>query len=222
MRETIIRFIRRFDIFIGWCQRDNILDRLFIECRFGFAQALDEWPENYEAKGGLVSAIRLMIEIELKRRNAEAATALLAELKRPPTELVARVEALRDELSAQAKELAEARRPVMAETLRSNLAKVLENTEGADPDRLAQELAMLAVKADVTEELDRLSAHVAAARELLGKGGAVGRKLDFLMQEFNREANTLCSKSQSSDLTALGLELKAVIDQIREQVQNVE
>lgn len=125
-------------------------------------------------------------------------------------------------LAAQAKELAEARRPVMAETLRSNLAKVLENTEGADPDRLAQELAMLAVKADVTEELDRLSAHVAAARELLGKGGAVGRKLDFLMQEFNREANTLCSKSQSSDLTALGLELKAVIDQIREQVQNVE
>ncbi len=88
---------------------DPILDRLFIECRFGFAQALDAWPENYEAKGGLVSAIRLMIEIELKRRNAEAATALLAELKRPPDELVARVETLRDELSAQAKELAELR-----------------------------------------------------------------------------------------------------------------
>ena len=125
-------------------------------------------------------------------------------------------------LAAQAKELAEARRPVMAETLRSNLAKVLENTEGADPDRLAQELAMLAVKADVTEELDRLSAHVAAARELLGKGGAVGRKLDFLMQEFNREANTLCSKSQATALTAVGLDLKAVIDQMREQVQNIE
>jgi len=85
---------------------DPALDRLFIECRFGFVQALDAWPENYEAKGGLVSAIRLMIEIELKRRNAEAATALLAELKQPPQELVRRVDRLRDELKAQAKELA--------------------------------------------------------------------------------------------------------------------
>jgi len=93
----------------GKAEDNPTLDRLFIECRFGFAQALDAWPENYEAKGGLVSAIRLMIEIELKRRNAEAATALLAELKRPPDELVARVDALREELEAQAKELAELR-----------------------------------------------------------------------------------------------------------------
>ena len=88
--------------------------------------------------------------------------------------------------------------------------------------RLAQELALIAVKADVTEELDRLEAHVAAARALVAQGGAVGRRLDFLMQEFNREANTLCSKSGSSELTAIGLELKASIDQMREQVQNVE
>ena len=110
----------------------------------------------------------------------------------------------------------------MAETLKSNLARVLDSAAGADPDRVAQELALIAVKADVTEELDRLGAHVRAAQDLLAKGGPVGRKLDFLMQEFNREANTLCSKSQSSDLTAVGLELKAVIDQMREQVQNVE
>ncbi|HCE71472.1 MAG TPA: YicC family protein, partial [Ruegeria sp.] len=116
----------------------------------------------------------------------------------------------------------EARKPLVAETLRANLARVLDNTDGADPDRVAQELAMLAVKADVTEELDRLQAHIKAARDLLAKGGAVGRKLDFLMQEFNREANTLCSKSQNADLTGVGLELKAVIDQMREQVQNVE
>ena len=125
-------------------------------------------------------------------------------------------------LAREAAALAEARKPLMAETLRANLARVMETAEAADPDRIAQELALLAVKADVTEEIDRLAAHVEAARALLDKGGAVGRKLDFLMQEFNREANTLCAKSQSSELTSVGLELKAVIDQIREQVQNVE
>ncbi|MEM7320589.1 MAG: YicC/YloC family endoribonuclease [Pseudomonadota bacterium] len=126
------------------------------------------------------------------------------------------------ELTLAATELAVARKAAMADTMRSNLARVLDNTEGADPDRVAQELAMIAVKADVTEELDRLSAHVDAARELLAQDSPVGRRLDFLMQEFNREANTLCSKSQNSDLTAIGLDLKAVIDQMREQVQNVE
>jgi uncharacterized protein (TIGR00255 family) len=91
-----------------------------------------------------------------------------------------------------------------------------------DEARLAQELALIAVKTDITEELDRLTAHVAAARSLLVTQGPVGRKLDFLMQEFNREANTLCSKAQSTELTAIGLDLKAVIDQMREQVQNIE
>ena len=125
-------------------------------------------------------------------------------------------------LTARAAELAEARREASADALRANLARVLDNAAGADPDRVAQELALMAVKADVTEEIDRLGAHVRAARALLAEGGAVGRKLDFLMQEFNREANTLCSKSQAVELTAAGLELKAVIDQMREQVQNVE
>ena len=134
------------------------------------------------------------------------------------TEQLAQVETL----TARAAELAEARKAASAEALKTNLARVLDSAGGADPDRVAQELALLAVKADVTEEIDRLGAHVRAARGLLRDGGAVGRKLDFLMQEFNREANTLCSKSQSSELTAVGLELKAVIDQMREQVQNVE
>lgn len=123
---------------------------------------------------------------------------------------------------AAARDVVEARKQQMADTMRANLNKVLDNTDGLDPDRVLQELALIAVKADVTEELDRLDAHVIAARDLLTKGGAVGRKLDFLMQEFNREANTLCSKAQNRDLTAVGLELKAVIDQMREQVQNVE
>jgi len=126
------------------------------------------------------------------------------------------------ELTTQAAGLAEARKAEVAVTLKTNLARVLDNTDGADPDRVAQELALLAVKADVTEEIDRLRAHVDAARTLLTERAAIGRKLDFLMQEFNREANTLCSKAQNADLTRVGLDLKALIDQMREQVQNVE
>ena len=102
------------------------------------------------------------------------------------------------------------------------VARLLEVAEVPDEARLIQELALIAVKNDVTEEIDRLGAHVAAARDLLSQDGAVGRKFDFLMQEFNREANTLCSKSQSAALTAVGLDLKALIDQMREQVQNIE
>jgi len=116
----------------------------------------------------------------------------------------------------------------MAETLRAGLARLgplLSETGGAaspDPGRLEQELALLLVKSDVTEEVDRLRTHVAAAREMLAEGVEIGRKLDFLTQEFNREANTLCSKAQSAALTRIGLDLKAVIDQMREQVQNLE
>ena len=125
-------------------------------------------------------------------------------------------------LTTNAVKEAAIRKDQMAENLQSNLARVLENSDGADADRVAQELAIIGVKTDVTEEIDRLHAHVAAARDLLASDGAIGRKLDFLSQEFNREANTLCSKAQSTDLTAIGLDLKAVIDQMREQVQNVE
>ncbi|GKY88970.1 YicC/YloC family endoribonuclease [Sinisalibacter aestuarii] len=116
----------------------------------------------------------------------------------------------------------EGRREAQAEALQSALARVIDNTDGADADRVAQELALIAVKSDVREEIDRLRAHVAQARSLLAGEEARGRKLDFLMQEFNREANTLCSKSQYQELTRIGLDLKAVIDQMREQVQNVE
>lgn len=117
---------------------------------------------------------------------------------------------------------AEARRPDAEAAFRAALSRVMDNADGADETRVAQELAMLAVKADVAEELGRLRAHVAAARDLIAAGSPIGRKLDFLSQEFNREANTLCSKAQSGDLTQIGLELKTVIDQMREQVQNVE
>jgi uncharacterized protein (TIGR00255 family) len=127
-----------------------------------------------------------------------------------------------DSLTRAATTEAEARRDATASALRDALAKVIANADGVDEARLTQELALIAVKNDVTEELDRLTAHVAAARDLLAEPGPVGRKFDFLMQEFMREANTLCSKAQALTLTRIGLDLKTVIDQMREQVQNVE
>lgn len=125
-------------------------------------------------------------------------------------------------LVAEARSLAEARKEKAGEALRAALARLLDNAEGVDETRVAQELALLAVKQDVTEETDRLAAHVAAARALLAETAPVGRRFDFLMQEFLREANTLLSKSQDLALTRTGLDLKTVIDQMREQVQNVE
>jgi uncharacterized protein (TIGR00255 family) len=125
-------------------------------------------------------------------------------------------------LTEAAAEAAEARRPETAANLQANLARVLDGAPGADPARVAQELALLAVKADITEEIDRLRAHIKAARTLLLDIAPVGRKFEFLTQEFVREANTLCSKSGAARLTAIGLDLKHVIDQMREQIQNVE
>lgn len=125
-------------------------------------------------------------------------------------------------LVAAAEAVMAARQDAQVTGLQDALSRVMANTDGADPDRVAQELAILAVKTDVREEIDRLNAHIDAARGHLASDQPVGRKLDFLMQEFNREANTLCSKAQFKDLTAIGLDLKHVIDQMREQVQNVE
>ena len=106
--------------------------------------------------------------------------------------------------------------------LERQFAELLQGLSPMNEERLAQETALLAGKADVREELDRLTAHVAAARDLITKGGAIGRKLDFLRQEFNREANTLCSKSADIGLTSIGIELKVAIEQLREQIQNIE
>ena len=135
--------------------------------------------------------------------------------------LLAQIDAIADLIEAAAQAAAR-RAPEAKAALQAALARTLDNADNVEPERVAQELALIAVKADVTEEIDRLRAHVDAARELLDSDGSVGRKFDFLAQEFNREANTLCSKSQSTPLTRIGLDLKAAIDQMREQVQNVE
>jgi uncharacterized protein (TIGR00255 family) len=112
------------------------------------------------------------------------------------------------------------------EALRARLAEMvaqlLEASSALPPDRLAQEAALLVAKSDVREELDRLAAHIIAAQELLAEGGPIGRRFDFLCQEFNREANTLCAKAGDVALTRIGLDLKAAIEQLREQVQNLE
>lgn len=106
--------------------------------------------------------------------------------------------------------------------IKAQVALLMDGLGALDRDRLHVEAALLATRADVSEEIDRLKAHVAAARDLLERGGPVGRKLDFLAQEFNRESNTICSKSNAAAVTAAGIELKVVIDQFREQVQNLE
>ncbi|MGB0904835.1 MAG: endoribonuclease YicC domain-containing protein, partial [Mangrovicoccus sp.] len=134
------------------------------------------------------------------------------------TEQLQRIESLISQARKIDLERSEARRV----SLKSALNRVMEAAPEISENRLEQELALIAVKADISEELDRLDAHVAAARQMLQSGDPVGRKLDFLSQEFNREANTLCAKAQYAPLTQIGLDLKAVIDQLREQVQNVE
>lgn len=133
------------------------------------------------------------------------------------------------ELAVQARQDASRSAEAIRERLAGQVALLLDamnsNRSAAivlDEQRLHMEAAFLATKADIQEELDRLDMHVAAARKLLSDGGPAGRKLDFLSQEFNRETNTLCSKSNAASITAIGLELKAVVDQFREQVQNLE
>ena len=155
---------------------------------------------------------------------AGAFDALARARKTEGTKLASVLGAQMDEierLTDQAASLAASQPAALRDKLAAQLKEVLDSNEVAE-DRLAQEVALLALRADVREELDRLRSHVHEARALLASGEAVGRKLDFLAQEFNREANTLCSKSSDIALTRTGLALKAMIDQFREQAQNVE
>jgi uncharacterized protein (TIGR00255 family) len=127
-----------------------------------------------------------------------------------------------EQLSKRA-EAAPGRKPeAIKARLAEQISSLLETSDRFDEDRLSQEAILIAAKADIREELDRIASHVAQTRELLGKGGPVGRRLDFLAQEFNREVNTTCSKSNDIELTNTGLEMKNVVEQFREQVQNLE
>jgi uncharacterized protein (TIGR00255 family) len=127
------------------------------------------------------------------------------------------------ECLARRAEAAPGRKPdAIRARLAEQIAALLETSDRFDPDRLNQEALLLAAKADIREELDRIASHVSQARDLIGKGGPIGRRLDFLAQEFNREVNTCCSKSNDLELTQTGLEMKNVVEQFREQVQNLE
>lgn len=175
-------------------------------------------PEEGEAERRAIEAAM----VETFSRAADAlAVSRLAEgqsLEKILLERLAAIGAL-----AEAAEHNPARRP---EAIRQKLAEQLDALFSAesrlDPDRLHQEAALLAIRADIREEIDRLKAHVGQARDLLGAGGPVGRRLDFLAQELGRETNTLCSKSNDLSLTAIGLDMKAAVEQFREQVQNLE
>jgi uncharacterized protein (TIGR00255 family) len=150
----------------------------------------------------------------------------LSEMRRHEGRALGEILAARlDEMAALAAraEGAPGRQPeAVKKKLADQIAQLLDASQRFDPDRLHQEAILLAGKADIREELDRLAAHIAQARKLLAGGGAVGRRLDFLSQELNRETNTLCSKSNDVELTNIGLELKSVVEQFREQVQNLE
>jgi len=158
----------------------------------GFAQSIAALSEMRQREGAAL--------LRILKSRLEQIEALVGRAENAPGR---RVEAIRARLAEQ-------------------VATLLAQSDRLDPDRLHQEAILLATKADVREELDRLAAHIAQAQQLIDGGGAVGRRLDFLAQEFNREANTLCAKANDVELTNIGLELKAAVEQFREQVQNVE
>jgi uncharacterized protein (TIGR00255 family) len=159
-------------------------------------------------------------------KSFEATLGELTKMRRHEGEVLGRVLGARlDEISALVAraEAAPGRKPeAIRARLTEQIAELLEASERFDPDRLHQEAILIASKADVREELDRLTAHVAQATKTIRDGGAVGRRLDFLAQELNRETNTLCAKANDMELTNIGLELKSLVEQFREQVQNLE
>lgn len=181
---------------------------------------LAEPAEDEAAREARDAAILASLEralVDLVKARAEEGGRLAAVLGQILDEVETLVGAARANAAAQPE--------AIKVRLMEKIAQLLEGPNALAPDRLAQESAMLAARADVREELDRLTAHLAQARDLLKRGDAkqgIGRRLDFLSQEFNREANTLCSKSADVELTRIGLDLKTAIDRLREQVQNIE
>lgn len=174
----------------------------------------EETPELREQRGeALLASWETALAQLVQMRAAEGAR--LAAVLRDRLEEVAR-------LASAAERSAAAQPDAVKARLRALVGVLLEASPALPEERLAQEAALLVARADVREELDRLKAHLAAADDLLREGAAIGRRFDFLCQEFNREANTLCSKSADIELTRIGLALKAAIEQLREQVQNIE
>lgn len=200
------------------------------------SERLDADKPRFDGLLALKGVIEVTEEEETEAAKAAAEAAIVAgfvqalaeltEMRRHEGEAIGRVLSARlDEIAVLTNraETAPGRQPgAVKRKLAEQVALLLESSSRLDPDRLHQEAILLAAKADIREELDRLAAHIAQARKLIAIGGAIGRRLDFLSQELNRETNTLCAKSNDVELTNLGLELKSVVEQFREQVQNLE
>ncbi len=213
---------------------EDLLNRLIELCGKVASDALA--PPRLDGLLAVRGVIELVEEDESPEEASAREAAFLADLERALDDLVRVREAegarlaqmVADHLTAidglvdEAARSAGAQPEFLRARLKSQLEELLDAAPALPEERLAQEAAILINKYDPREELDRLGAHVGAARDLLGEGGAIGRRLDFLCQEFNREANTLCAKSPDMELTRIGLELKSRIDQLREQVQNIE
>ena len=202
----------------------------------GLAGRVDAAAPRLDGILSLKGVIEVVDEDEREEDRRAAEAAVIAGFRATIAELAAmrrhEGEALRQVLTQRVREIAAlaaqaeaapGRRP---EAVRARIAEQVATLIGAserfDPDRLHQEAILIASKADIREELDRLASHVTQVERLIAAGGAIGRRLDFLAQELNREANTLCSKSNDVELTNIGLELKSVVEQFREQVQNLE
>jgi uncharacterized protein (TIGR00255 family) len=227
--------VKRADALSTVCINEDVLAAV-VKAASSLAGRIDAVAPSID---GLL-AIKGVIEVVEAERNEEedkAATAAaaaafdealknLAAMRRREGEALGQILSQRmDEMEALAKkaEAAPGRKPeAIRARLAEQIAALLEISDRFDVDRLNQEALLIAAKADIREELDRIASHIAQAREIIRKGGAVGRRLDFLAQEFNREVNTTCSKSNDVELTNTGLEMKNVVEQFREQVQNLE
>lgn len=216
--DALIQLARRKYSEQGPSSSDNAIAPARLDGLMAMAQGKETQdnldPERRERRdGALLAGLDQALDVLTQVRRQEGA------------ELAPVVSAHLDSiagLSDQAGRLADTQPEAIQARLTAQLEELSQSVPAVSEEKLAQEVALLALKGDVREELDRLKAHVVQARELLSKGEPCGRRLDFLSQEFNREANTLCSKSTSIELTQIGLELKSTIDQFREQIQNIE
>lgn len=175
------------------------------------------WPDVLQTNSLDIAPLKTPVLNALKQCLSDLTTMRAREGAALSSAILHRLTSIQSEINTLSPRL-----PVFVETVRQKLkAKVVDLQIGCDPLRLEQEVVLLAQKADVAEEIDRLQTHVKEVRHWLEKGGELGRKLDFLMQELNREANTLTSKSTDPDITRSAVEIKVLIEQMREQIQNI-
>ena len=214
---------------------ENVLDAV-LSVANKLAARINSGPPSVEGLLSLKGVLEVSEQEENQQERSAAEAAIIAGFERALNDLAqsrrdegkalgAVLTGRLDEIGALAKRADQApgRKPeAIKARLAEQVAALMENGGRFDPDRLHQEAVLIASKADIREELDRLAAHVAQAKKLIADGGPVGRRLDFLSQELNRESNTLCAKANDVELTNIGLELKTVVEQFREQVQNLE